>query len=164
LLLRAIDWKNSGAVPLGGYCLRPGTWRRNLHEHEGGVSSRPAQCLSLGLKKSIDDQGVPFERSPAGAPRGFAADHGGTGIDRQQGAIGKYDFTAVRNPARIDRAMAGPQACADCRLVLPRPAIRTAASAGPINGDAGQDGLLTAGMLVRGNAWREEQEKSCRNK
>jgi hypothetical protein len=142
----------------------PDIWRRNLHEHKGRVSARPAQRLSLGFEKSIDDKGISLQRRPAGAPRGFAAHHSRASIDSQQGAIGKYYFAAVRNSAGIHRAMAGSQASADGGLVLPRPAIRTAASAGPIYGNACQDGLFTDRMLARRNAWRDEQEKSCRNK
>ena len=141
-----------GRLLRGTKCLRLETWRGNLHEHKGWVSARPVQRLPLGFKKSIDDKGVSFERSPAGAPRCFAAHHSGAGIDGEQGTIGKRYFAAVRNSARIDRAMAGPQACAGGALVLPRPAIRTAASAGPINRDACQDGLLTDRMLARRNA------------
>ena len=158
-LLAAIEREELGRSSASGRIgLRRGTWRRNLHEHKGGVSARPVQRLPLGFKKSIDDNRVSFERGPAGAPRGFAAHHRRTGIDGQQGAIGKRDFAAVRNSARIDRAMAGPQARAGCGPVLPRPAIRTAASAGPIDRDAGQDGLLADRMLARRNAWRQEQE------
>jgi hypothetical protein len=66
--------------------------------------------LLFGFEKPIDDDGASFKRCAAGAPGGFAADHRGTGIDREQSPIGKRYPAAVRNAARIDRAMARPEA------------------------------------------------------
>jgi hypothetical protein len=115
---------------------RPEIWRRNSHEHEIWVPVRPAERLLLGFKKSVNNKGVSFELCPARAPRCFAADHGGAGVDRQQRAIGKRYFAAVRNPARIDGTMSRPQSRAGGTDVAPRPTIGTATPAGPINRDS----------------------------
>ena len=117
-------------------------WRRNSDEHEIRIPPRPAQRLLFGFEKTIDNDCASFEWGAANAARGFAADHGRSGIHREQSRVGQRYPTAVRNAARIDGAMAGLQARARGTDVTPRPAIRTAATAGPIDCDAREDGLL----------------------
>ena len=99
---------------------------------------RPGQCLPLGFKKTVDDERIPFGSCPAGAARRFASDHSAAGIDRGEDAVEQDDFAAIRNPARIDRAMSNPQSNTSGALVPPRIRVRTAPAAGPVNGDSGQ--------------------------
>jgi hypothetical protein len=99
---------------------------------------RPGQCLPLGFKKTVDDERIPFESCPARAAGRFAIDHSAAGIDCGEDAVEKDDFAAIRNPARIDRAMSNPQSHAGRALVPPRIRVRTAPAAGPVNGDSGQ--------------------------
>ena len=123
---------------------RPKIRRRNSHEHKIRIPARPAQRLLFCFKKSIDDQGASFKSGAAGASRCFAAHHRRTGIDREQSAIGQNDSAPVRNPARIDGAMAGLQTRSGRTDVTPRPAIRTAATARPVDRDAREEGLLAS--------------------
>src|ERR1051326_3933278 len=118
--------------------------RRDPNEHEIRIASRPAQRLLFCFKESVDDNGIALEGGPAQASRGLAASHRRTGVCRDQSSIWQRNPTSVRNPTRIDRAMARPQARAACSDVLPRPTIRPAAAAGPIDSDAGEDGLFAS--------------------
>ena len=111
--------------------------------------------LLFGFKKPVDDEGVPFERRPAGTAGCLAAHDGRAGIDCEQGGVRKRHFAAVRNPARIDRAMAGPQPRAGGTNVAPCPVIGAAASAGPINRDSREHRLLAGKPR-----WRHEQHKN----
>ena len=87
-------------------CCRAIIIRRNyLHRYEFRMRIRPEECLPLGLKKTIDDERVPFKSCPARAAGRFATDHSAAGIDGGEDAVGEDDFAAIGNPARIDRAM-----------------------------------------------------------
>ena len=109
-----------------------------MHRYEFRMRIRPDESLPLGLKKTIDDERVPFDGCPASATGRFASDHGAAGIDRGEDAVGEDDFAAIRNPARIDRAMSDPQSHASGAFVPPRIPVRPAPTAGPVNGDSGQ--------------------------
>ena len=109
-----------------------------MHCDEFRMRIRPDERLPLGLKKTIDYKRVPFDGCPAGAAGRFTIDHGAAGIDRGKDAIGEDDFAAIRNPARIDRAMSDPQSHAGGAFVPPRISVGTPSAAGPINGDACQ--------------------------
>ena len=138
-------------------CCAPRFWRQNSHGHEEWMRVCPQKCLSLGFKKSIDHQGASFEECSPSAARRFAADHRRAGIDCKQSAIGKRYLAAVRNPARIDGAMSGPQARAGGTDVLPRPAIGTATSAGPVNRDSCEQLLLAC---KNGGSQKQDQSNS----
>ena len=112
--------------------------RNDLHRYEFRMCIRPDESLPLGLKKTIDDERVPFDGCPARATGRFASDHGAAGIDRGKDAVGEDDFAAIRNPARIDRAMSDSQSHASGAFVLPCIPIGTAPTAGPVNGDSRQ--------------------------
>jgi hypothetical protein len=73
----------------------------------------------LVSKNRFDDKSASLEGCPARTPRCFAADHRRAGIDSKQSAIGQRYFATVRNPARIDGAMSGPQSRAGGTDVLP---------------------------------------------
>ena len=94
--------------------------------------------MPLGFKKTVDHDRIPFGSSPPRAAGRFAIDHSAAGIDCGEDAVEKDDFAAIRNPARIDRAMSNPQSHASGALVLPRIRVRTAPAAGPVNSDSGQ--------------------------
>jgi hypothetical protein len=133
---------------------RPKIRRRNSDEHEIRIPLRPAQCLLFGFKKAVDDESATFDRGLAGAARGFAADDRRACIDREQGRVRQRHSTAVRNAARIDCAMAGSEAGAGRTDMAPRPAIGAAAAAGPIDGDAGENGLLAG--KPSGRQWQKQ--------
>ena len=116
--------------------------RRNSHEHEIRIPVRPVQRLLFCFKKPVNDQGASLKNRAAGAPRCLPADNCRAGIDREQSPIGKSDFAAVWNPARIDRAMAGLQARAGGTDMALRPAIRTAAAARPVDRDPRENGFF----------------------
>jgi hypothetical protein len=121
---------------------RPKIGRRNSDQHERRIPARPPKRLLFGFEKAIHHQRVAFERGAPGAPRCFTAAHRGAGVDRQQGGIGQSNFAAVRNAARIDGAMACPQACARRADVAPRPVIGPATPARPVDSDSREHGLL----------------------
>lgn len=110
-----------------------------MHRHEFRVRIRPGERLPLGFKKTIHHNRVSFGGCSAGAAGRFAIDHGAAGIDRGEDAVvGEDDFAAIRNPARIDRAMSDPQSHASGAFVPPRIPVRPAPTAGPVNGDSRQ--------------------------
>jgi len=112
--------------------------RKNLHHYEFRMRFRPGESLPLGLKKTVDHECTSFESCPASATGSFALDHSAAGIYRGEDAVGEDDFAAIRNPARIDRAMSNPQPHAGGAFVPPCISIRTTPAAGPVNGDARQ--------------------------
>jgi hypothetical protein len=116
--------------------------RRYSDGHEIRIPSRPTQRLLFRFEKPVDDERIFLERGPARVPRSSAADDGRSRIDRDEDRVGEGHSTAVRNVARIDRAMAGREADAGRTDMASRPAIGTTATAGPINGDACEKRLL----------------------
>ena len=127
---------------------------RDSDKHEVRIPPRPAQRLLFRLEKSVDDNRVPFERRPAGTSCSFTASYGGTGVDGQERAVRERHFAAVRDPARIHRAMAGAQSLAGRTNMPPRPAIGTAPAAGPVNGNARENGLFHGATH-----WSEQKQK-----
>ena len=112
--------------------------RKNLHHYEFRMRFRPGQSLPLGFKKTIDHECTSLESCPASATGSFTLDHSAAGIDRGEDAVREDDFAAIRNPARVDRAMSNPQSHASGAFVPPRIPIRTTPAAGPVNRHSGQ--------------------------
>ena len=129
--------------------------RRNSNKHEIRISARPTQGLLLRFKKPVDHKGVPLARGAAGEPRRFSAANGGAGIHRQQGPIGKRHLASVRNASRIHRAMTDAQPGPGRTNMTPGPVIRSFASAGPVNGYSGQEGLFVS--MAR---WNQEKQEN----
>jgi len=94
--------------------------------------------LPFGLKKTIHDDRISLGNRAARAARRFAISDSHAGIDRGEDTVGEDHFAAVRNPARIDRAMSDPQSHASGAFVFLCVAIRAAPAAGPVNSDARQ--------------------------
>ena len=131
----------------------PGVWgigdseaskirRRNSHQHEIRISSRPVQRLLFRLKKPVDHDCIFLDCGPARPARRLAANHRRTGVDRNQGSVRESHSAAVGNAVRIDRAMAHLEPGTRRTDMAPRPAIGAAATAGPINSDTGKKRLL----------------------
>ncbi len=136
---RVVTNRRRGRLLLGG----PGIGWNNAHRHEKGMRIRPSQRLSFCFEKAIDHDRVLFGNGAAGFARGFSIFHGGSGIDGgESAAIRKNHFAAVRNVARIDRAMSAAQTQTGRGFVLAREVIGTFAAAGPVNRDTGKQGLL----------------------
>lgn len=118
-------------------------WRDHTHGYEGGVLPSPGERLSFSLKESVDDEGVFLVSGAPTLARSFAIPHRRTGIDRYKGCVVGEDYLAtVRNFAWIDRAMAGSQSRTGGGFMLLRVPIRTASTAGPVDSDTREQGLL----------------------
>lgn len=113
--------------------------RNNSHRDEFRMRVRPRESLPFGFKEPIHYNGISFGSGAARAAGRSAIFEGKAGIDRGEDAVREDDFAAIRNPARIDRAMSNPQADASGGLVFPCIAIRTASAASPINRDSRQE-------------------------
>src|SRR6266404_4827240 len=97
---------------------------------------RPSHRLSLCFKKSVDYDGLELARSPSAKASGFATNDRRPGVDRGAGAIREDNFTAVRNPFWIDRAMSGAQSSSRTGIFDGSSLIC------PITGDTRQDRFL----------------------
>ena len=79
---------------------------------------RPCQGLTFVFKETIDHNGVSLLSCPAREPGCLSVDYSCSRIDRHKSAIRKNDLAAIRNSARIDRAMSLTQAQASGAFVL----------------------------------------------
>ena len=119
--------------------------RKNPHGHKVGVIVSPSQRLAFRFKETVDHERAPFGRGPARAPRCFSIDHVATGVDCNTGGVWKYDFAAISNSPGIDCTMSRAQSRAGGALVSSGVRIRTAAAAGPVDGDTREHGLFASG-------------------
>ena len=65
----------------------------------------PGQRLSFRFEKAIDHQCLAFGLRSTGASRCLSIHYVAAGVSRDANAIREVNFAAVRNAARIDRAM-----------------------------------------------------------
>jgi len=96
----------------------------------------PGKRRFLGFKKAINDQRILLRRGPAAGAGSTAFHYSRAAIDCHAFRVGKNYVASVRDPFRIDRAMAGPQSRA----------VGTGAGlafARPVHSDAREDRLLT---------------------
>ena len=79
---------------------------KDLHRHEGGMSSGPPQRLPLCLEETVDDDRTFFGGVSPGQARGSSAFYGRASVDGGERFPVRQDYAAsVGDTPRVDCAM-----------------------------------------------------------